>query len=1144
MSVPPAPLPTGWSRTQTPMSYEKFKPKFPINPFVGSDQTSSTAREPWTLDADAIPLPSILQHERRVILVIGQPTAAALSPLFASRHLASSLIIIASHRPPALPFDPHPSVYALRLRTPLLVADAGATRLVEILEWALQVARLWRRSGGPKKQELMEEVSPGSGSVPLGQSYGRLRYSVAVDAQQDQMAVSSSAFSPAASVTSLAPSAPKRTRRLSLFRRQSSLPLIPDPASAKPFDALLHFLPAGAPDRAGLKAMILVTTLTRPYLAVPPTRARSTRFYSESSSKLSSSSKSRKRWSFFRSTSNVTSPSNSSSTLSVSSQSKSATDLTEGSRNRRSSLTNLALLRARRSRLIHLMPSAPAPIKASGSSVTPASSRHRALNPNFSTQSPAQAHLIRNIEAFLLSFYFSVSPELPTPIAGFAASDADCGKARPYVLPSMALAEVLRVQSQDDENEIDGEDEESGNKRRNEWSLAELILSGALEGEAESRSSAGLPSGTERKSSESDKGKERQKDSENSIENNMTWMSHRAWIGSVHDIILTHSTSVTRMEKAHIVPPRSSSQPLLPSQSYSRPHPTQFRIPSQPQTQPLSRSQPLSYPMPVQSLSCSDPVSTGQLPTSNSPPRAALYVDTKRRRASKRHGYQSLAIEKRLPTPPEDENEDEEVEEESGLEAEEVDSTISNATSCTRSPYPDDYDSEREMTPRASDWEKNGAAYGRARRHSSERAGSYGYPREGHHRRHDSYSHSGVASPSSAYPSTTPSSTSTSTPSTITRSNTPSHHRSSSRHQYQPEQTPSRRQVYDHVDEDEDTYQRKEKAQQQQQCEKEYLENGSLPTPPDSEKASFEGVPDPVVPSALASASVSSAQPARDRERRYTGVDASRNRASPVKHEHTRSREERKRETVRDAESHSTDKERERRKRASSQPSRPPPTPSASLTPAIDERTPPRRSKTKPKERERRISKDIPPLPLLQDATSNPKSVSRSKPTMERRMSDVGAILNKPLRPDLKRSPASVSSPSSGEGERERERRHAKLEKRHSKPDMRKNGNGASSGKSRDGERGRERRGGAGTGSGSGSSTGTSPGSSASAIKRVPVPAMEDVLPPLPRSSASAPASTSRSPSLQSQHHHHHQQHNVKWKFWKGDVGTGPAVNA
>ncbi|KAL5523169.1 hypothetical protein ACEPAF_1436 [Sanghuangporus sanghuang] len=1110
------------------MSYEKFKPKFPINPFVGADQTSSTVREPWTLDADALPLPSILQHERRVILVIGQPTAAALSPLFASRHLASSLIIIASHRPPALPFDTHPFVYTLRLRTPLSVADAGATRLVEILEWALQVARLWRRSGGPKKQELMEEVSPGSESVPLGQSYGRLRYSIAADAQQDQTAASSSAFSPAASMTSLAPSTLKRTRRLSLFRRQSSLPLMPDPASAKPFDALLHFLPAGAPDKAGLKAMILVTTLTRPYLAVPPTRARSTRFYSESSSKLSSSSKSGKRWSFFRSTSNVTSPSNSSSTLSVSSQSKSTTNLTEGSRNRRSSLTNLALLRARRSRLLHLMPSAPAPIKASGSSVTPASYRHPASYPNFSTQSAAQAHLIRNIEAFLLSFCFSVSPELPPPIAGFAANDADCGKARPYVLPSMALAEVLQVQSEDDENEIDGEDEESGNKRRNEWSLAELILSGALEGEAESRSSAGLRSGTERKSSESDKGKERQKVSENAIENNMAWMAHRAWIGSVHDIVVTHSTSVTRMEKAHIVPPRSSSQLLLPSQSYSRPHPTQSRIPSQPQTQPLSHSQPLSYPMPVQSLGRNDPVRTSQFPTSTSPPRAALYVDTKRRRAYRKHEYQSLAIQKRLPTPPEDENEDEEVEEGSGLEAEEVDSTISNATSCTRSPHPDDNDSERDMTPRASEWEKSGVAYGRARRHSSERAG--------------------VASPSSAYPSTSPSSTSTSTPSTITRSNTPSRHHSSGRHQYQPEQTPSRRQVYNHVEEDEDMYQKNEKTQQQQR-KKEYLENGSLPTPPDSEKASFEGVPDPVAPYALASASASPAQPARDRERGYTGADASRNRASPTTHEHTRSREERKRETVRDAESHLTDKERERRKRAYSQPSRPPPIPIASLTPAIDERAPPRRSKTKPKERERRVSKDIPPLPLLQDAASNPKSVSRSKPTMERRISDVGAILNKPLRPDLKRSPASASSPSSGERERERERRHAKLEKRPSKPEMRKNGNGTSSGESRDRERARERRGGAGTGSGSGSgsstgtrSTGTSPGSSASAIKRVPVPAMEDVLPPLPRSSASATASTSHSSPLQTQHHHH--QHNVKWKFWKGGVGTGPAVNA
>ena len=72
MPVPTAPSSAGRSRTQTPMSYEKFRPKFPIDPFVGVDQTSPSAREPWSLDVDNLPLPSILQHERRVILVIGR----------------------------------------------------------------------------------------------------------------------------------------------------------------------------------------------------------------------------------------------------------------------------------------------------------------------------------------------------------------------------------------------------------------------------------------------------------------------------------------------------------------------------------------------------------------------------------------------------------------------------------------------------------------------------------------------------------------------------------------------------------------------------------------------------------------------------------------------------------------------------------------------------------------------------------------------------------------------------------------------------------------------------------------------------------------------------------------------------------------
>ena len=1027
----------------------------------------------------------------------------------------------------------------------MAVADAGATRLIEILEWALQVARIWRRSGGPKKQELMEEVSPGSESVPLGQSFGRLRHSVATDAPQSQT-TASSAFSPVASMTSLAP--PKRPRRLSLFRRQSSLSLIPDPASAKPFDALLHFLPADVPDKTRLKAMILVTTLTRPYLAVPPTRARSMRFYSESSSKLStSSSKSGKRWSFFRSTSNVTSPSNSSSTLSGSGQSKSTTDLTEGSRNRSTSLTNLALLRARRSRLVHLMPSA---------SVIPTSSRHPVSNSIFPMQVPAQAHLIRNIEAFLLSFCFSASPELPSPIAGFAASDADCGKARPYIVPMSALAEVLQVQSHDGGDEVNDEGEESGKKRSDEWTLAELILSGALEGESEFRASSGLRSGTntERSSSEIEKGKGRQVESNNTLDSDTAWMSHRAWIGSVRDIVIGTNSTSRRSEKAHIVPSRSTSQPLLPSQSHSHSYSNQPQSPPRSQAPSSSRSQPISGPVPLQGLNRAGPVRGTQFPTSTSPPRAALYVDTKRRRVSKKRGYQSLAIEKRLPTPPEDENEDEELEEDYGVEAD-VDSTISNATSCTRSPYPDDDYMGRDATPRVSEWAKDGFANGRADRYPSERTEPYDYSREGYHQRYELYSRSnsnGVMSSSSGYPSTSSSSSSTSTPSTITHSVSPSHHyRSSSQHQHQSERNPpSQAHVYVQGDEKING-----KARQQ---ENNYMPNDSLPTPPDSDKASFEGVvTDSVTPPASAQP-----YPSHERERKYIVAEPPHAPTPSSK----QSREETRREL---AGSHATDKERERererRKRAYSQPTRPPPPiPMEAAGPAIpaaaDERVPPRRSKSKPKEKEGRVSKDYPPFPVLSDTGS------RSKATMERRTSGVGAILNKPLRPDLKRNSAGGHS----SGDRQREHRHGKLEKKPSKSEIRSEsrGNGSSVRESRDRKHERERRG--STSAYTTPSANVNVASSRSAIKRVPVPAVRDVLPALPRSSAppAMPTSTSRSPTPQQSRsrastsqglsvrmarsppegaieaqQYRHQDHHTKWKFWKGGPGSGAVVN-
>ncbi|EJC97694.1 uncharacterized protein FOMMEDRAFT_171611 [Fomitiporia mediterranea MF3/22] len=656
------------STTHTPMSYDKFKPKLPLNPFGDVVQTpiAPPARAPWTLDVHTLPPQSVLQLERRVILVIGQPPAAALAPLFVSPQLASSLLIIASHRPPPLPFDPQPAVHTLRLRTPLSVADAGATRLVEVLEWALQVANLWRRTGGPKKQELMEEVSPASESVPLGQTYGRLRYSATPSTLQDS--TMTSAFSPASSVTSLAASTTKKSVRRSLFRRQSSAPLQSDSASTRPFDTLLHFLPADVPDKMKLKAVILVTTLTRPYLATPPARASSTRFYSESSVKPSKRSSS--RWSFLRGATGLASPG---TTLSGAFHSMSTSNLPDASASRRGSFSTVTLLRTRRSRLIHLVPSPPA--KAS-------SSRFPASRSKFM---PSQAHLVRSIEAFLLSFCFSAPVDLPPPIAGFASGNSDSARARPYVLPATALTEVLCVESandEDDENERNEDEEDVERSRSNEWSLAELILSGALEDDAEIlRFSQNAVQGDgHRSSSESEKGKEKQLENLQVKADDNDWLAHRAWIGGMRDITFMPNSAAKGQKNAHLVPSRSNSPPQL----YPEPRAPSSQHASRPSLQPNSRSrhQPIPETRVNSHPDASQPQRSQQRRQTSMRGRTMENLNMNgnggsndshsqfhagsRRKQRQASAIGSLAIEKRLPTPPEDEDEELGREEEEG----------------------------------------------------------------------------------------------------------------------------------------------------------------------------------------------------------------------------------------------------------------------------------------------------------------------------------------------------------------------------------------------------------------------------------------------------------------------------------------------
>ncbi|KAH8113788.1 hypothetical protein DFH11DRAFT_1510022, partial [Phellopilus nigrolimitatus] len=496
------------SSPNTAMSYSSFKPKFPLDPFTVAPST----RLPWSVDTDSLPSPALLQSEQRVILAIGQPTAAMLAPLFNSPHFSSSLLIIASHRLPEIPGLSRPAVATLRLRAPIAVEDTGASRLIDILEWAVQVGRLWRRTGGPHFQELMEEISASADSVKLQQSYGRTRYSVAPSPSTPTSPTGSEKHNVFSSETSLATSASAQTRRKSFRafgrsksqRRQSGLTLLPADPEQRPFDVILNFLPTNIPDKSVLKAAILVTTLTRPYLVAPPVRAPATRFWTEGSGVAPANpvTPDKKRWSLFRSSSSAVS---SSTTVNV----ESKLDRSLSSSVAFHSLSSLsedsdrtlvtALTRCRKSRIVHLMPSVSAKAKLL-----------------YSNSAGAQARLIRSIEAFMLSFSF------PVPTPSLPANDPDFIRARPYILPATALAGTLSLAPSAPTDAGDGDGDDAP---QSAWTLAELILSGALDQPA--------ADGTGGAISEVAQGK--LKEMEPATLNN-AWMAHRAWISGVPDV--------------------------------------------------------------------------------------------------------------------------------------------------------------------------------------------------------------------------------------------------------------------------------------------------------------------------------------------------------------------------------------------------------------------------------------------------------------------------------------------------------------------------------------------------------------------------------------------------------------------------------
>ncbi|OBZ67450.1 hypothetical protein A0H81_12625 [Grifola frondosa] len=93
------PLPHLRLRTPTEATLRRLQAALPLDPFAS---TAGPLGDPWFLKVDA--LLACANHQRRdVILILGAPSLTDLSPVLQSRHLALSLVILATHAPQIFP---------------------------------------------------------------------------------------------------------------------------------------------------------------------------------------------------------------------------------------------------------------------------------------------------------------------------------------------------------------------------------------------------------------------------------------------------------------------------------------------------------------------------------------------------------------------------------------------------------------------------------------------------------------------------------------------------------------------------------------------------------------------------------------------------------------------------------------------------------------------------------------------------------------------------------------------------------------------------------------------------------------------------------------------------------------------------------
>ncbi|KAG6888554.1 hypothetical protein C0995_007426 [Termitomyces sp. Mi166 len=381
------------------MPTDVFRPRLPIDPF-------HDALPAWHADADAA------GTEPHTVLVLGPPTHADLAPLALSPHLASSLLVIATHTPPPVPERTLCAVVTLRLPAPLDIHDAGAVRLVGLLDRAQRVAHTWHAAphAQPRIQQLAELYPGGEFSIAEPPEF-------ALPATSEPAAPGPR---PDASETSSLSSTTSSSSSRSSFGAAGK-----KAAPQYTFSALINFLPPSLPDKALLKHAILVTTLSAPFLAAQPPPP------------LQTISRRRSRFVSLFSSSSSSPPSHAPSTDSLGLRAPTPTPTAPA-----------------HAHLVHVLPYSASHPHPHRSSTAPTPS---ALNPNRRSvplPTTTKSKLAQTIEHFLLSFAYppsasasapslallSVSPSPSPPPPPLPSSTAH----RPAPVRSSPLAPSLR----------------------------------------------------------------------------------------------------------------------------------------------------------------------------------------------------------------------------------------------------------------------------------------------------------------------------------------------------------------------------------------------------------------------------------------------------------------------------------------------------------------------------------------------------------------------------------------------------------------------------------------------------------------------------------------------------------------------------